>query len=232
MLCSFFSRRSRRSHTQNRSALALRASRFRRSASALTRSSMRFADAHIVVLTGVSYPLRHAEGGMIYLMTTLVAVATPGYAVFAADSQITEDNLRSISTSTPKIVRVGDDLVGCCGAASDGEKFIAWYLDQSKKKPKLKDFQALILTGDGKIFEVWEDLTFLEVPEPFFAAGSGREFALGSMAVREPRCVAWALREFPEMHEDPRDLVYSVPATLTAVTWWEKSDRRLDPLFA
>jgi len=67
MLCSFFSRRSRRSHTQNRSAMALRASRFRRSASALTRSSMRFADAHIVLRTGVSYPLRHAEGGIIYL---------------------------------------------------------------------------------------------------------------------------------------------------------------------
>lgn len=111
-------------------------------------------------------------------MTTIVC----NRKVMAADARRTSGNLTY--TSTPKIVRVGDDLVGCCGAASDGEKFIAWYLDQSKKKPKLKDFQALILTGDGKIFEVWEDLTFLEVPEPFFAAGSGREFALGSMAVR------------------------------------------------
>jgi ATP-dependent protease HslVU (ClpYQ) peptidase subunit len=54
-------------------------------------------------------------------MTTLVAVSTPGYAVLAADSQITEDNLRSISLSTPKIVSIGKYLLGITGDTRPGD---------------------------------------------------------------------------------------------------------------
>ena len=54
-------------------------------------------------------------------MTTLVAISTPGYAVLAADSQITEDNLRSISLSTPKIVSVGKYLLGITGDTRPGD---------------------------------------------------------------------------------------------------------------
>ncbi len=41
--------------------------------------------------------------------------------VLAADSQITEDNLRSISTSTPKIVSVGKYLLGITGDTRPGD---------------------------------------------------------------------------------------------------------------
>lgn len=62
----FFNRRSRRNHTQNRSARALRASRFG-GATALTRPSLlRLANARIVLMTGVSYQLRHAVGIIIH----------------------------------------------------------------------------------------------------------------------------------------------------------------------
>ena len=112
-------------------------------------------------------------------MTTIVC----NREIMAADSRRTSGSFAYLST--PKITRVGNDLVGTCGSAADGEKFIEWYRDQTKKKPKLKDFQAIVLTGEGAIFEVWEDLTFLEVIEPFFAVGSGREFAMGAMAMKD-----------------------------------------------
>lgn len=41
--------------------------------------------------------------------------------VLAADSQITEDNLRSISLSTPKIVEVGRYLLGITGDTRPGD---------------------------------------------------------------------------------------------------------------
>ncbi len=58
---------------------------------------------------------------MISTMTTLCAVQTPDYAVLAADSQITEDNLRTISITTPKIVSVGKYLLGITGDTRPGD---------------------------------------------------------------------------------------------------------------
>ena len=45
-------------------------------------------------------------------MTTIVGVEGIDYAVLVADSQITEDNLITIATSTPKIIEVGKYLIG------------------------------------------------------------------------------------------------------------------------
>lgn len=54
-------------------------------------------------------------------MTTLVAIQLEDLAVLAADSQITEDNLRTVSTSTPKILHVGKYLLGIVGDARPGD---------------------------------------------------------------------------------------------------------------
>jgi 20S proteasome alpha/beta subunit len=48
-------------------------------------------------------------------MTTIAALEGIDYAVLVADSQITEDNLVTLATSTPKIVEVGKFLVGISG---------------------------------------------------------------------------------------------------------------------
>ena len=54
-------------------------------------------------------------------MTTLVAVELDDIVVLAADSQITEDNLRTVSTSTPKIISVGKYLLGITGDSRPGD---------------------------------------------------------------------------------------------------------------
>jgi ATP-dependent protease HslVU (ClpYQ) peptidase subunit len=160
-------------------------------------------------MTGVSYPLRHAEGGMIYLMTTLVAVATPDYAVFAADSQITEDNLRSISISTPKIVSVGKYMLGITGDTRPGDiltynwkppayrggdhvkhmgkvvipSIISAFRDQGydySGAEKDKDSGFdYLLAFDGEVFHIACDLSFFQSEFGVYALGSGGQFALG-----------------------------------------------------
>ena len=54
-------------------------------------------------------------------MTTLVAIELDDMAVLAADSQITEDTMRTISTSTPKIIPIGKYLLGITGDARPGD---------------------------------------------------------------------------------------------------------------
>jgi len=54
-------------------------------------------------------------------MTTIVGVEGIDYAVLVADSQITEDNLVTLATSTPKIIEVGKYLIGISGDTRPGD---------------------------------------------------------------------------------------------------------------
>jgi len=54
-------------------------------------------------------------------MTTIVGIEGIDYALFVADSQITEDNLVTLATSTPKIVEVGKYLLGVSGDTRPGD---------------------------------------------------------------------------------------------------------------
>ena len=54
-------------------------------------------------------------------MTTIAGIQGIDYAVLVADSQITEDNLVTLATSTPKIVEVGKFLVGISGDTRPGD---------------------------------------------------------------------------------------------------------------
>ena len=54
-------------------------------------------------------------------MTTIVGVEGIDYAVLVADSQITEDNLVTLATSTPKIIEVGKFLIGISGDTRPGD---------------------------------------------------------------------------------------------------------------
>jgi 20S proteasome alpha/beta subunit len=54
-------------------------------------------------------------------MTTIAALEGIDYAVLVADSQITEDNLVTLATSTPKIVEVGKFLIGISGDTRPGD---------------------------------------------------------------------------------------------------------------
>jgi len=54
-------------------------------------------------------------------MTTIAALEGIDYAVLVADSQITEDNLVTLATSTPKILEVGKYLIGISGDTRPGD---------------------------------------------------------------------------------------------------------------
>ena len=57
-------------------------------------------------------------------MTTLVGIQGPDFVVLAADSQITDNDQRIISTQTPKIVRKGRYLLGVTGDSRPGDILI------------------------------------------------------------------------------------------------------------
>ena len=142
-------------------------------------------------------------------MTTLCAVQTPNYAVLAADSQITEDNLRTISTTTPKIVPVGKYLLGITGDTRPGDiltynwrpptyrggdpiRFMGRSVIPSIVKAfrdhgydhneAVKDKDSgfdYLLAFDGEIFHIAVDLSFFQSEFGVYAIGSGGQFALG-----------------------------------------------------
>jgi len=57
----------------------------------------------------------------LHSMTTLVGISGKDFVVMSADSQITEDNLRTISLLTPKIVEINGYLLGITGDSRPGD---------------------------------------------------------------------------------------------------------------
>ena len=54
-------------------------------------------------------------------MTTLLGIQIKDAVLMAADSQITEDNLKTFSTATPKIIKRGRYLIGITGDTRPGD---------------------------------------------------------------------------------------------------------------
>ena len=54
-------------------------------------------------------------------MTTLIGISGKDFVVMAADSQITEENLRTISLLTPKIIEINGYLIGITGDTRPGD---------------------------------------------------------------------------------------------------------------
>lgn len=142
-------------------------------------------------------------------MTTLCAVQLPGYAVLAADSQITEDNLRTVSTTTPKIIPVGKYLLGITGDSRPGDiltynwkppsyrggdpvrfmgrsvipSIITAFRDQGYDyNEAIKDKDSgfdYLLAFNGEVFHIAVDLSFFQSEFGVYGIGSGGQFALG-----------------------------------------------------
>lgn len=142
-------------------------------------------------------------------MTTLVALQTPTHAIFAADSQITEDNLRSISISTPKIIAVGKFLLGITGDTRPGDiltynwkppayrggshiTFMGKYIipsilntfrengyDYSSADKDKDSGFDYLFAFDGQVFHIACDLSFFQSEYGAYGIGSGGQMALG-----------------------------------------------------
>ena len=142
-------------------------------------------------------------------MTTLVGIQAQDLVVMAADSQITEDNLRTISTATPKIVEVGKYLVGITGDTRPGD-----ILTYNWKPPTFKladdpvqhmgkkvipsiikaftdggyDWANVdkkdggfdyLIAFNGNLFHIACDMSFIQNDSGLYAIGSGGQFAAG-----------------------------------------------------
>lgn len=142
-------------------------------------------------------------------MTTLVGIQVEDYVVMAADSQITEDNLRTISMTTPKIIHVGKYLLGIVGDSRPGDILAYnWTPPQYKgadpvqwmgkkvmpsilkafKENGYEPYEATkdkdtgfdyLVSFDGNLFHIATDLSFIQSQTGIYGIGSGGAYALG-----------------------------------------------------
>jgi len=142
-------------------------------------------------------------------VTTLIAIQLKDRAVIAADSQITEDNLRTISTATPKIIAVGNYLLGITGDSRPGDILtynwrppnykgadpIQWMgkkilpsIVTAFKENGYDPYEATkekdsgfdyIVAFNGNVFHIATDLSFIQSDVGLYGLGSGGAFALG-----------------------------------------------------
>ena len=99
----------------------------------------------------------------------------------AGDRQLT---LGGTPMPMTKIFQLGSELIGLCGSVQESLQFLKWYQDgkDPETKPKLDEgFSALVITP-GRILRYEDHLMPWQVNLPFWAAGSGADYALGAMA--------------------------------------------------
>lgn len=121
-------------------------------------------------------------------MTTVAANRT----TIASDLQFTYGNTRFKGKTKifdfpkPKaqfLLKTDRVLAGVSGSATQIAHLVEWLHDgeTTSKPPKIKKLELLCLTAEGKLY--WGDgvTSFLQIDEPFWAIGSGMDFAIGAM---------------------------------------------------
>ncbi len=137
-------------------------------------------------------------------MTTIIGIEGPDWSVMAADSQISDDSFKIISTSTPKLIEFKDLIVGLRGDARPGDliaydwkpprisgdlkkwvvsKMIPSMIDcfnQSEYDWKHEDADYNFLVSvKGEIFDIGADLSISKSDYNIYASGSGKNLAIG-----------------------------------------------------
>jgi hypothetical protein len=118
-------------------------------------------------------------------MTTIAA----NMKMMVSDSMVSDD---SCDIKVDKITVVGGAIVGCTGTMTEASKFLEYIEGMGNvKRPKLTDFEALVLTEEGLF---WYDKTCRARPitEGFAAVGTGTQAAMA--ALREGRGPLAAVR--------------------------------------
>ena len=157
-----------------------------------------------VSITGDTPMLRY-----ITSVTTLVGIQLQDKAILCADSQITEDNLRTVSTYTPKIVAVGRYLLGITGDSRPGDILaynwtppaykgadpVQWMgkkvmpsILAAFKENGYDPYEATkdkdsgfdyLVSFNGNLFHIACDLSFIKSDHNLYGLGTGGHFALG-----------------------------------------------------
>ena len=145
-------------------------------------------------------------------MTTLVAVQLDDRCILAADSQVTEDNQRTIVTAVPKIVSVGKYLLGIVGDSRPGDILaynwtpptykgadpVQWMgkkvlpsILAAFKENGYDPYEAVkekdagfdyLVAFNGNLFHIAVDLSFIQSNKGIYGLGSGGAFALGYLS--------------------------------------------------
>ena len=105
------------------------------------------------------------------------------HGIMAADTRMIQGS--AIIGDFVKIVRRKDGvLAGAAGDAGWAQAFHRWFLDGEKGDyPMLEEnSKGVIVRGRRKQVEMLEQGGWIIFKPPFFAMGSGKEFALGAMA--------------------------------------------------
>lgn len=71
-------------------------------------------------------------------------------------------------------------LFGACGEAQDAIAVRDW-LEDGGEKPKVQDTFHAIVIKDGELYTLENKLVLMLQCRPFFAIGSGRDFAMAAM---------------------------------------------------
>ncbi len=158
-------------------------------------------------------------------MTTLVGIQLDNEVIMAADSQITEDNLRTISSTTPKIINVGKYLLGLVGDSRPGDILaynwspppykgadpVSWMgkkimpsIIKAFKENGYEPYEATkdkeagfdyLLSFNGNLFHIATDLSFIQTDSCVYGLGSGGQFALGYLYDRVGRITVGNARQ-------------------------------------
>ena len=90
----------------------------------------------------------------------------------------------------PKLFRIGGSIIGVCGDYAQALRFLEWRRNPDARPTFTGEpnFQALELTADGKILWWGVEMIPIQVSKPFYAIGSGSEYAIGAMSAgRSPK---------------------------------------------
>ncbi len=116
-------------------------------------------------------------------MTTIVATRK----MLAADSLTANEDGLIISEATPKIVRIGGDIIGCEGDDDYIAEFLAWY--EAGRNPETRpadiehnQFAAIVLTSDRRLLKYFARCYPIEHGAGWLTLGSGQDIAAGAMA--------------------------------------------------
>ncbi len=159
-------------------------------------------------------------------MTTIIAFQGADFAILGADSQITDGDKRTLSPSTPKIVKIGKYLFAVSGDCRPGDilmynwkppvydgtdpvKFMGKKIIPSivtAFKANSYDFEkdgvsfSFLIAFAGNIFEIGDSLDISQSIDNLYGIGSGSPYALGFLAgtINNLSKDYWAEGEFIE----------------------------------
>ena len=75
--------------------------------------------------------------------------------------------------------------MGLSGDVKNWGQIIAWLSDPSKDIPRIKRVEMLVLTSEGVILQSDNLRNWIEIKDPYFAIGSGMQFALAALSTGE-----------------------------------------------